>query len=84
MPVVAIVLYRKMLSLGATCTLKFDPLFSVKWNNSNHYVGVSIKTACTCIGMWSYVNDAFKFSKTAKNTQHVHHSSRSHGTVFFL
>ena len=69
MPVVTIVLYRNMQSFGATCTLKFDPHFSVKWDNSNHFAGVLM--ACTC--MLSYENDTFKFSKknTAKITNNM-------------
>ena len=52
-PVVSIVLYRKMQSFGATCTLKFDP----------HVVAFSMKKSRACTGMLSYENGALKCSQ---------------------
>ena len=55
-----------MESLGAT--VKFNPHFSVEWDNSTVLVAFSITTPRACTGMFSCLNDTFEFSKTAKNT----------------
>ena len=55
-----------MLSFGAT--FKVDPLFLFNGILQAILVSFSIKTSRACTDMLSYENDAFKFSKNAKNT----------------
>ena len=55
----------------------------------NILVAFSMKTSMACTGMFSTETDDFKFLKTAKNinkknVHHMHHSSRSRGTVLSL
>ena len=59
-----------MQSLGAT--LKVDPhFFLFKGIIQTILVAFSMKTSRACTDMLSNVNDAFKLSKTAKNTNNM-------------